>query len=128
MSFAYKCPGTTTYGRTLSARTVHGGCCAAFALMSQERRRRIGIRYLVYEPIICVDEDAEGWITTGELIEVVALLQLAADDGVDPPVAHRQHVLVEPDFPKDELDALLDLGAAYGLQVRVTWLPADRAG
>jgi hypothetical protein len=96
--------------------------------MTPERRKKIGERYRAAEPIIAVDEDDIEPITVGELIEVVRLLQLADDDGIDAPVAHVQHVLVEPDFPQEQLDALLDLGAGYGLRVTVTRLPAERAG
>lgn len=127
MAVEYRCPGTTSYGRGLSERTVHGGCCAAFALMSSERRQKIGLRYpVMQDPIVAVDEDYEDEVTVGELIEVVRLLQLAEDDGAPAPVAHVQHVHVDADFPQDQLDALLQLGEGYGLRVHVTRLPAAR--
>ncbi len=126
MSFAYKCPGTTVAG-IRGERSVHGACCAQFALSNPERRERIGVRYHVPDPIIAVDEDDTEPITVGELIEVVRLLQLADDEGVPPPVSLVQDVVVPADFPQDELDALLELGSAYGLRARITRLSADRA-
>lgn len=127
MTFAYKCPGTAVAG-IRGDRTVHGACCAQFALSSPERRKKIGVRYVVHEPIIAIDEDDTEPVTVGELIEVVRLLQLADDEGAPPPVSLVQDVVVPAGFPQDELDALLELGSAYGLRARVTRLPADHAG
>jgi hypothetical protein len=126
MSVTYRCPGTTSYGRGMSETTVHaGGCCAAFTLMSAERRQAIGLRYApAPDPIIAIEEAIEEPITVGELIEVVRLLQLADDEGLPAPVSHVQRVLVEHDFPQAQLDALLDLGAGYGLVAHCTRLPA----
>lgn len=122
MTFAYRCPGTTIPG-IRGSRTSHGACCAQFALSSTERRARLGVRYRVPDPILAVEDDIDA-ITIGELVEVVRLLQLAADDQTTPPVSPIQYVLLDPGYPQDELDALLDLGAPYGLQVH--WVrPAD---
>jgi len=121
----YRCPGVTSYGRGLTERTVHmSGCCAAFALSNPERRAKIGLRYPADpEPLIGAPPDDEP-ISVGELTEVVRLLQLADDEGVPAPVSHVQYVLVEHDYPQEQLDALLDLGAGYGLVAHCIRLPA----
>lgn len=118
MGIVLRCPGVDSYGHGLTEQTVHmNSCCAQFALMSPERRQKIGLRYPAPPaPLIAVDEDNQEPISVGELMEVVRLLQLADDEGVPAPVSHLQHVLVDPDFPQDQLDALVELGAAYGLR------------
>lgn len=123
MSIEYRCPGGASYRHGLTEQTVHGSCCAQFALMSSERRQKIGLRYPAPpEPLLAVVDEEPDPVTVGELIEAVRLLQLAEDDGVPAPVSHVQHVHVEHDFPQDQLDALLELGAEYGLRVTVTRL------
>jgi hypothetical protein len=122
MSIQYRCPGTISYGRGLTERTVHAGCCAAFVLMSPERRAKVGLRYSVPDPIIAIGEEEP--ISVGELIEVVRLMQLAADEGVPAPVSHHQVVLVEADYPQPELDALISLGEPHGLTVDLRRQPA----
>ncbi len=126
MTIRLSCPGAPGHQRGPSDNIVHAdGCCAAFALMSQERRRRVGRRWPTSPPtMLAIDEPAGDPLTIGELIEVVRLLELAADDHLPAPVPLTPTVHVPHDFPQDQLDALLQLGEAYGLDATCVRLPA----
>lgn len=122
---ALRCPGVTGYGRA-DAVTHQGGCCAAFALMSPERRQKVGLRTpLEPQQLLGIEDhpDPEP-ISIGELIETVRLLQLAADEGMPAPVSLTPTALIDHDFPQEQLDALLQLGEAYGLNAHCIRRPA----
>jgi len=124
MGVVYRCPGTVTFGRR-TERTVHGNCCAQFALMDPERRKKIGVRHVEPGQLLAVEPDASEPLTGGELIEVVRLLQLADDDRVTAPVAHVQYLRADHGLAPDQLAALLELGRAYGLQVQLVRPPQN---
>lgn len=119
MSVILRCPGVDSYRHGQGETTVHpDGCCARFALSSDEQRERVGLRIPMpgraAEPRLVPPVPAS--LTVAELIDLVADLQRQATETPDAePDDTFVWVDITPDYDLDEVMALIDLGRPYGL-------------
>lgn len=120
MGVVYRCPGGAEYGHGETARTVHlDGCCARFALMTDERRAEIGLRYSDHttEREELPRPPAPETVTVAELAKIIAEMQRR--DTEQPGVEQDQIVWLEigADDDYEQALALIELGRPYGLVV-----------
>jgi len=117
MAVVYRCPGSTGYGHGETARTVHlDGCCARFALMTDERRAETGLRTSAPEPRPEPPRPPDPeTVTVIELAKIIAEMQRR--DTEQPGVEQDQIVWLEigPDDDYEQALALIELGRPYGL-------------
>lgn len=128
VSLVYRCPGVNEYGRGQTGRTVHlNGCCAQFALMSDERRAELGLRL----PGLAPREElprppGPQMLTVAQLAQVVADLQRRATEFPDeePPGA-TVWVQYGPSHTEAAVRALAELGQPYNLVLGYRRVPTD---
>lgn len=129
MALTYRCPGVDEYGHGLTARTVHmNGCCAAFLLMSEERKAEVGLRtptaYVGAEerPVPPVPES----ISVPQLAKLVEkMIARAAEFPDEEPPGASVWVEYGPSHTLDDVMALRDLGEPYNLVVGYRRVPVD---
>lgn len=119
MAVVYGCPGVTSYGRGLNQKFVHGsGCCAAFALSSDEERERRGIRWVAPEHRPASQLYEVDIIGIDQLITIVERLQReATEQPGQEPSGTIAFVQISRDYPIEQFHALVELGRPYGLVV-----------
>lgn len=120
MTVVYTCPGNTGYGRGLNrAAAVHGaGCCAQFALMTDERRAEVGLHQPAPEPRPVSEPYRVDLTAIEDLAPLISRLQREATEHPDQePAGVIAYVKVPAGFPMDQFQALLELGRPYGLVV-----------
>lgn len=129
MGVAYRCPGSAEYRHGESTRTVHlDGCCARFALMSDERRAEIGLRYSdhVQEREELPRPPAPETVTVPQLARLVAALQKRATEFPDEePLGASAWVEYGPSHSLADVQALYDLGKPYNLVLGYRRVPTD---
>jgi len=125
VSITYRCPGLgEPVGR--QRRQHADSCCARFALMSAERRAKVGVRY-GYAPRPELPKPPERPdITVRQLAQLIEKMQVRATMFPDeePPGASVS-VAYGPSHSEAEVMALYDLGRPYNLVLGWRRVPTD---
>jgi hypothetical protein len=128
VSVVYRCPGVDEVGHGQTVRIVHaGGCCAQFALMSEQRRQEAGLRL----PGLTPREElplppAPPVLTVAQATRVIAELQRRATEFPDEePPGTTIWVEYGPRHTEADVQALRDLGEPYNLVLGYRRAPVD---
>lgn len=119
MAVELTCPGVGSYGRGLNEQFVHAdGCCAAFTLMTDERRAEIGLAWPAAAPRETPRPYEVPVITVDQLINVVKDLQRRATTDPDEVLPETiVYVEIGPGDDFEQVMELIDYGRAYDLVV-----------
>lgn len=131
MGIVYRCPGRDEYGHGQNAQTVHlAGCCAQFALMTDERRAEVGLRLPDYAARRGAEPrpapPAGQVLTVPQLAQAIEAMQRRATEFPDeePPGASLW-AQYGPEHTLEDVQALAQLGRPYNLVLGYRRAPAD---